>query len=81
VLTHDSDFGTLAVRRGEPLAGIIYLRPGHRTASFTIDTLRAIQDSPLRAEPPFMAVIERRAMETRVRIRRPLAIGLDTSQQ
>jgi len=29
VLTHDSDFGALAVGAGEPIVGIIYLRPGH----------------------------------------------------
>jgi predicted nuclease of predicted toxin-antitoxin system len=29
VLTHDSDFGKLAVAAGEPMIGIVYLRPGH----------------------------------------------------
>ena len=28
VLTHDSDFGTLAVYGGQPVTGIIHLRPG-----------------------------------------------------
>jgi predicted nuclease of predicted toxin-antitoxin system len=28
VLTHGADFGTLAVRRGEAITGILYLRPG-----------------------------------------------------
>ena len=32
VLTHDSDFGTLAIHAGEPVTGIIYLRPGNITA-------------------------------------------------
>lgn len=27
ILTHDSDFGTLALRSGEPFVGIIFLRP------------------------------------------------------
>jgi predicted nuclease of predicted toxin-antitoxin system len=30
VLTHDSDFGTLAVHRNESITGIIFLRPGGR---------------------------------------------------
>ncbi len=28
VVTHDGDFGTLAVLRGEPFTGVIYLRRG-----------------------------------------------------
>jgi predicted nuclease of predicted toxin-antitoxin system len=39
MLTHDSDFGPLAIHRGQPFVGIIYVRPGHRDASFTIGTL------------------------------------------
>jgi predicted nuclease of predicted toxin-antitoxin system len=30
VLTHDSDFGTLAVHRGKAITGILYVRPGSR---------------------------------------------------
>jgi predicted nuclease of predicted toxin-antitoxin system len=30
VMTHDSDFATLAVHRGEPVIGMLYLRPGGR---------------------------------------------------
>ena len=29
VVTHDRDFGTLAILRGEPVVGIVYVRPGH----------------------------------------------------
>lgn len=74
VITHDSDFGTLAIRRGEPVFGLIYLRPGHRLASFTIDTLHAVDVGPVDAEPPFIAVVERRGAETRVRLRRPVGL-------
>ena len=70
VMTHDSDFGTLALRTGEPVIGLIYLRPGHHRASFTIDTLRAVAAGVVDADPPFIAVVERRAAETRVRVRR-----------
>ena len=42
IVTHDSDFGTLAVLGGEPVLGIIYLRPGHIDPTFTCDTLRAL---------------------------------------
>jgi predicted nuclease of predicted toxin-antitoxin system len=36
ILTHDSDFGRLAILQDLPFVGIIYLRPGHIQASFTI---------------------------------------------
>lgn len=44
VLTHDSDFGGMAVI-GAKFTGIIYLRPGHIRADFTIKTLEAIRDN------------------------------------
>jgi predicted nuclease of predicted toxin-antitoxin system len=34
VLTHDSDFGTIIYRSGQPFTGIIYLRPGHISPTF-----------------------------------------------
>jgi predicted nuclease of predicted toxin-antitoxin system len=73
VLTQDSDFGLLAIRAGEPFTGILYLRPGHITAAFTIETLRTVEISPIDFVPPFIAVAERRENETRVRVRRHLA--------
>jgi predicted nuclease of predicted toxin-antitoxin system len=74
VLTHDSDFGQIALRGGEPLVGIVYIRPGHRAAAFTIGTLVAVLHSSIDIEPPFIAVAERRATETRVRVRRHFAL-------
>ena len=44
VLTHDSDFGGMAVF-GAKFTGIIYLRPGHIRADFTIKILEAIRDN------------------------------------
>lgn len=38
VVTHDSDFGALAILRGEPVIGILFLRPGHIDPQFTIET-------------------------------------------
>ncbi|ETW94002.1 MAG: hypothetical protein ETSY1_36800, partial [Candidatus Entotheonella factor] len=42
VLTHDSDFGTLAVHRGEVITGIVYLRPGGHPPSEVITDIRAL---------------------------------------
>jgi predicted nuclease of predicted toxin-antitoxin system len=79
VLTHDSDFGRLAILRGDPLIGILYLRPGHRDADFTIGTLRALHTSMLDVTSPFIIVAERRGNETRVRVRTVRTRGGDQS--
>jgi len=36
VVTHDRDFGTLAIAESRPMTGIIYLRPGHIDPQFSI---------------------------------------------
>ena len=69
VLTHDGDFGRLAILRREPVFGIVYLRPGHRDTAFTIGTLRALHASEIDVSPPFIIVAERRGDQTRVRVR------------
>lgn len=70
ILTHDSDFGTLAVMQQEPIIGIIYLRPGHILAQFTIDTLKTITNQALEVHPPFILVAERRGTRVKIRVRR-----------
>jgi predicted nuclease of predicted toxin-antitoxin system len=42
VVTHDADFGRLAILARQSLIGIIYLRPGHFDATFTVNTLRGL---------------------------------------
>jgi predicted nuclease of predicted toxin-antitoxin system len=69
VLTHDSDFGTLAMREGEPYTGIIYVRPGHIASSFVLETIEAIRALPVEPSPPFVIVAERREQVIRVRVR------------
>ena len=69
IITHDSDFGTLAVLAGEPVVGIIYLRPGHIDPMFTIDTLNVLFDQKIDIEPPFIIVAERIGKNVRIRIR------------
>lgn len=69
ILTHDSDFGTLALLRGEPVKGIIYLRPGHINSFFTIDTVKALFDNITDADPPFIIVAEKREKNIKIRIR------------
>ena len=68
VLTHDSDFGGLALM-GAKFVGIIYLRPGHIRANFTIQTLEAIRDNAPEVMPPFILVAERTGDTVKIRVR------------
>ena len=68
VLTHDSDFGGLALM-GAKFVGIIYLRPGHIRADFTIKTLETIRDNAPDITPPFILVAERTGDMVRIRVR------------
>ena len=68
VLTHDSDFGGLALM-GANFIGIIYLRPGHIRADFTIKTLEAIRDNAPDVTRPFILVAERTGDTVKIRVR------------
>lgn len=69
VLTHDSDFGRLALLEEEPSVGIIYLRPGHIDPAFTLAMLAAIEVADIEVVPPFLLVAERREDSVRIRLR------------
>lgn len=69
VLTHDSDFGLLALASGERVKGIVYLRPGHIQAEYTIQTLTTLLAGDLNLTEPFLLVAVRRAGAVRIRIR------------
>src|SRR5262249_53207978 len=56
VLTHDADFGTLAVHRGEPIIGILYLRPGGRPPAQVIAVVQALLEAHIDWTPPVIAV-------------------------
>ena len=69
VLTHDSDFGTLAIHGGQPYVGIVYLRPGHISWPFVLEMLAAIDSTIDTVEEPFILVAERRSDSIRIRVR------------
>ncbi|MCD0460399.1 DUF5615 family PIN-like protein, partial [Roseiconus lacunae] len=69
VLTHDSDFGTLAIRQGHPVVGVFYVRPGHFPAERTIETLRSVLAMNVEVTPPFIVVAQRSGDDVTVRIR------------
>ncbi len=68
VLTYDSDFGGLALL-GAKFIGIIYLRPGHIKADFTIKTLQAVRDHAPDITSPFILVAERIGDTVKIRVR------------
>jgi predicted nuclease of predicted toxin-antitoxin system len=70
VVTHDSDFGALAIARLEPLIGIVFLRPGHIIPQFTIGTLRALFEENADLTPPFIVVAKRRGDQVAIRLRK-----------
>lgn len=69
LVTHDSDFGTLAVHAGEPIVGLLFLRPGHIDPAFTIGTIQAILDRDLDVTPPFVLVARRSGVDVKMRYR------------
>ncbi len=69
VVTHDSDFGTLAVRTGRRLVGIVYLRPGHINPQVVVEMLDAVDEMEVAPTPPFIVVAVRKATGVRIRLR------------
>lgn len=70
VVTHDSDFGTLAVREKAEVIGIVYLRPGSIDPQLTIGTIESLLGFDLDVTPPFLIVARRNDKEVVVRLRR-----------
>ena len=69
VLTHDSDFGRLVFQSAEPFVGVIFLRPGHISASVVLETIAGVGRLDEDVEPPFVLVAERREDTVRIRVR------------
>lgn len=69
VLTHDADFGTLAIAGRKPIVGVVYVRPGHIDADFTIETLRAVLAQAFDVHPPFIIVAQRSGKVATLRVR------------
>lgn len=69
IVTHDADFGSLAVLQGEPVVGLVFLRPGHIDPDFTIGTLSSILQANPDVTPPFILVARRTGDTIGIRIR------------
>lgn len=69
VLTHDADFGALAIFAGEPYVGIVHLRPGHIRPEVVLQALHVLDSTVSDIESPFVVLVERRGASVRVRCR------------
>jgi predicted nuclease of predicted toxin-antitoxin system len=69
IVTPDADFGALAIQAGEPVIGILYLRPGHIDPQFTIETIRTALNADRDLTPPFVLVAKRSGHKVAIRIR------------
>ena len=58
VLTHDSDFGTLAIHEGQTITGIIHLRPGNRPSAEVIADLQILLNMEIDWTPPLIVIYE-----------------------
>ena len=65
VISHDRDFGALAVVAGKPFTGILYLRPAESQPEDTIARLNRFLNKDLPFKPPFIAVLQ----GTKIRVR------------
>jgi len=64
VLTHDSDFGTLAIHEGVPFAGILFLRLGNLKAENVIQVCKRLLKQDLDYQGKGLVIVD----ENKVRI-------------
>ena len=69
VVSHDADFGTLAILQNEPLVGLVFLRPGHIDPQFTMAMMGALLNTDPDVTPPFVLVARRSGNQVTIRVR------------
>jgi len=70
IITHDSDFGSIAVAGGEPFTGIIYIRPGHIKGDYAIKTIKTVLQQDNEVSTGMIIVAQRQNETVKIRIRR-----------
>lgn len=58
VLTHDGDFGALALLGGRPVVGIVRVRPGHVRSEVTTGALDRLLALDIDPPSPFLIVVQ-----------------------
>lgn len=69
IVTHDGDFGRLAVGNSVPVVGIVYLRPGHIDPTVTIEIFETVLAADLDVRSPFLIVAKKTDDEIAIRVR------------
>lgn len=69
ILTHDSDYGMLAIQKNLPIIGAIHLRPGHVKADQSICSLEALFQQNLDVDPPFIISVKQFKGVVSIRVR------------
>ena len=69
IVSHDADFGMLAIRAGAAYVGIVHLRPGHISSQVTIDSARQLLALDIDVTSPFIVTVKRSGGSITVRIR------------
>jgi predicted nuclease of predicted toxin-antitoxin system len=69
VLTQDQDFGEILHTTDSRFIGIIYLRPGHVTPDYHIETLKKLFEENPEVIPPFIVIGSNISNIIRIRIR------------
>lgn len=68
ILTHETDFGGLALM-GAQFLGIIYIRPGDIRPDFAIKSLQVIRDKSPHMTPRFILTAQRADGKVKIRVR------------
>lgn len=72
ILTHDRDFGKLAIGSRRPFFGVVYIRLGHMSSEKTLEILEVVFESAMDVTSPFMVVGQRIPEGIQVRTRSKL---------
>ncbi len=69
VVTHDQDFGRLAIQGRAISTGVVFIRPGHISGDMVVAALKAADSAAVEFSPPFIATIEHKTGGIRIRVR------------
>ena len=69
VISQDSDFGTLVYRDNIDFCGIIYLRPGHISATIHVQTIKTMLLTSIEVDCPFIIIAENNKGYVKIRVR------------
>jgi predicted nuclease of predicted toxin-antitoxin system len=69
VVSQDSDFGMLVYRDNIDFCGIIYLRPGHISATIHVQTIKTMLLTSIEVDCPFIIIAENNKGYVKIRVR------------